>query len=239
MRSPYGFEIQEHCTNCPTQKDREFCNVTPKTLQALQEMKSTSIYPAGTLLYIEGQPPRGVFILCNGRAKVYTSSRQGKVIILKIAHPGEVLGMEAALAHRDHEETAELLESCQVNFLSTKDFMRYISEHSDAALKAAAQLTADCRAAQEGIRCIGLSASVEEKLARLVMSWADPNLDGSPREMRCKVPYKHEEIAQMIGSTRETVTRILGNLRRKKVIELKGATLVVKDSARLKQIAGQ
>jgi CRP/FNR family transcriptional regulator, cyclic AMP receptor protein len=53
------------------------------------------------------------------------------------------------------------------------------------------------------------------------------------------VPYKHEEIAQMIGSTRETVTRILGNLKRKKVIEIKGATLVLKDPARLKLIAGQ
>lgn len=237
MRSPYGFEIQESCLNCPNREQRDFCNISPAALEALQRSKSTSIYPAGTLLYIEGQPPRGIFILCNGRAKVYTSSKQGKVIILKIARPGEVLGLEAALSHREHEETAELLESCQVNFMATRDFVRYISEHSDAALKAAAQLTADCRAAQEGIRCIGLSVSVEEKLARLLVTWAQYPAVG--REQRFKVPYKHEEIAQMIGSTRETVTRILGNLKRKKVIEMKGATLVLKDPARLKLIAGQ
>jgi CRP/FNR family transcriptional regulator, cyclic AMP receptor protein len=239
MRSPYGFDIQENCLNCPNQEQREFCNVSPAALEALQHSKSTSIYPAGTLLYIEGQPPRGIFILCNGRAKVYTSSKQGKVIILKIAQPGEVLGLEASLSHREHEETAELLESCQVNFIATRDFVRYISEHSDAALKAAAQLTADCRAAQEGIRCIGLSVSVEEKLARLLVTWADYTAGGNGHEQRFKVPYKHEEIAQMIGSTRETVTRILGNLKRKKVIEIKGATLVLKDPARLKLIAGQ
>jgi CRP/FNR family transcriptional regulator, cyclic AMP receptor protein len=237
MRSPYGFEIQESCLNCPSRKDRDFCNVSPAALQALQHCKSTSIYPAGTLLYIEGQPPRGIYILCNGRAKVYTSSKQGKVIILKIAHPGEVLGLQAALSRRDHEETAELLESCQVNFISTRDFTRFISDHTEVALKAAAQLTADCRAAQEEIRCIGLSSSVEEKLARLLVTWSEPA--SAEREPRFKVPYKHEEIAQMIGSTRETVTRILGNLKRKKVIEIRGATLVVKDSARLKQIAGQ
>jgi CRP/FNR family cyclic AMP-dependent transcriptional regulator len=239
MRSPYGFEIQENCLSCPNREQREFCSVSPAALEALQRSKSTSIYPAGTLLYIEGQPPRGIFILCNGRAKVYTSSKQGKVIILKIAMPGEVLGLEAGLAHREHEETAELLESCQVNFMATKDFVRYISEHSDAALKAAAQLTADCRAAQEGIRCIGLSGSVEEKLARLLVTWANGGLAGPGHDQRLKVPYKHEEIAQMIGSTRETVTRILGNLKRKKVIEMKGATLVLKDPMRLKHIAGQ
>lgn len=239
MRSPYGFEIQENCLNCPNREQREFCNVTPAALEALQRSKSTSIYPAGTLLYIEGQSPRGVFILCNGRAKVYTSSKQGKVIILKIAHPGEVLGLEATLSHHEHEETAELLESCQVNFIASRDFVRYISEHSVAALKAAAQLTADCRSAQEGIRCIGLSGSVEEKLARLLVTLGDSVAHGKTPEQRFKLPYKHEEIAQMIGSTRETVTRILGNFKRRKVIEMKGATLVVKDAARLKQIAGQ
>jgi len=205
----------------------------------LQRSKSTSIYPAGTLLYIEGQQPRGIFILCNGRAKVYTSSRQGRVIILKIAQPGEVLGLEAALSHREHEETAELLESCQVNFMPTADFIRYISEHSEAALKTAEQLTADCRSAQEGIRCIGLSGSVEEKLARLLLTLAGNAGQANGQEQRFKLPYKHEEIAQMIGSTRETVTRILGNLKRRKVIEVKGATLVIRDTARLKHIAGQ
>ncbi|HYX52197.1 MAG TPA: Crp/Fnr family transcriptional regulator [Candidatus Limnocylindrales bacterium] len=234
MRSPYGFEIQENCITCPARAQREFCNVSAGALEQLQKSKSTSVYPTGTLLYIEGQAPRGVFILCNGRAKLYTSSKQGKVIILKVAQPGEVLGVEAALGNREHEETAELLESCQVNFMSSKDFMSYISANTEAALKTAAQLTADCRAAQEGIRCMGLSGSVEEKLARLLAGWAA----GANAEGRFKMPYKHEEVAQMIGSTRETVTRILGNLKRKKVIEVRGATVILKDLDKLKELAG-
>jgi CRP/FNR family transcriptional regulator, cyclic AMP receptor protein len=125
-----------------------------------------------------------------------------------------------------------------VNFLSNSDFVRYISEHSDAALKAAVQLTENCHAAQEEIRCIGLSTSVEEKIARLLMGWAESS-HSAGCEPSFKVPYKHEEIAQMIGSTRETVTRILGNLKRKKVIEIRGATLVVRDQPRLKQLAGR
>jgi CRP/FNR family transcriptional regulator, cyclic AMP receptor protein len=239
MRSPYGFEIQENCVLCPVRNEREFCNVSSAALEDLQRSKSTSFYPAGTLLYIEGQPPRGVYILCNGRAKVYTSSKQGKVIILKIAHAGEVLGLEAALGGREHEETAELVESCQVNFMATRDFTRYIAQHSDAAMKTAFQLTQDCRAAQEGIRCLGLSASVEEKLARLLLHWTGETRSLPHRDTRLKMPYKHEEIAQMIGSTRETVTRLLGALKKKKVVEIKGATLIVKDPEQLKRLAGE
>lgn len=239
MKSPYGFEIQENCVVCPFRETRDFCNVSEPALQQLQNSKFTSIYPAGTLLYIEGQAPRGAFILCNGRAKISTSSKQGKVIILKVAQTGEVLGLESSLANRPYEETAELLDSCQVNFIPTKQLVRYLSENSEAALKAAAQLTVDCRAAQEGIRCIGLSGSVEEKLARLLLAWVTSAHEHHKDEKRFKVPYKHEEIAQMIGSTRETVTRILGTLKKKKVIEIKGATLIVKDPVRLKQIAGE
>lgn len=239
MRSPYGFEIQENCLTCPVRHEREFCNVSPAAVEALQHSKSTSFYPAGTLLYIEGQAPRGIFILCTGRAKVYTSSKQGKVIILKIAHAGEGLGLEAALSNREHEETAELLESSQVNFMATRDFLRYIAEHSDAALKTASQLTADCRAAQEGIRCLGLSGSVEEKLARLLLHWTGETRPLARRDRRIQVPYKHEEIAQMIGSTRETVTRLLGALKKKKIVEMKGATLIVKDPEQLKRLAGE
>lgn len=239
MKSPYGFEIQENCVVCPFRTTREFCNVSPAALQQLQNLKFTSIYPAGTLLYIEGQAPRGAFILCNGRAKISTSSKQGKVIILKVAQAGEVLGLEASLANRPYEETAELLDSCQVNFIPTKQLIRYLAENSEAALKAAVQLTTDCRAAQEGIRCIGLSGCVEEKLARLLLAWVATAHEHHKDEKRFKVPYKHEEIAQMIGSTRETVTRILGALKKKKVIEIKGATLIVKDPARLKQLAGE
>jgi CRP/FNR family transcriptional regulator len=126
-----------------------------------------------------------------------------------------------------------------VNFIPSKQLVRYLSENSESALKAAAQLTADCRSAQEGIRCIGLSGTVEEKLARLLLAWVANAHEHHKDERRFKVPYKHEEIAQMIGSTRETVTRILGTLRKKKVIEIKGATLLVKDSNRLKQLAGE
>jgi CRP/FNR family transcriptional regulator, cyclic AMP receptor protein len=238
MRTPYGFEIRESCVTCPVRREREFCNVSAAALEDLQRSRSASFYPAGTLLYIEGQIPRGVFILCSGRAKVFTSSKQGKVIILKIAHAGEVLGVEAALSGLEHEETAELLESCQVNFMATRDFTRYIADHSDAALKTAMQLTLDCRAAQEGIRCLGLSGSVEEKLARLLLHWTVESGHGGERENRLKVPYKHEEIAQMIGSTRETVTRLIGTLKKKKIIEMRGATLIVRDPERLKQLAG-
>ena len=96
MRSPYGLEIIDNCATCPVREDRLFCNRPAESMVALQRIKSTSTYPKGAMLFVEGQESRGAFILCKGKAKLYTSSADGRTIILRIAQPGELV----PLVHR-------------------------------------------------------------------------------------------------------------------------------------------
>lgn len=234
MRPTFDFQIQEDCTSCVWRKQRLFCSVSGATLQRLQGITLLDIYPAGKVLYAEGQPVEGVYILCNGRAKITTASEHGNTIILKIALAGEALGLEAALSNRLHRETAELLDSCQVKFISRDKLISYFLEDNQAALKAAAQINLNCDAAREQIRRIGFSISGTQKLAQLLMVWAHQSNCGRIG-ISFTVPYTHEEIAQMIGSTRETVTRVLTKFKRNKTIEIQGSTFTVKD---LRQLAG-
>jgi CRP/FNR family transcriptional regulator len=85
------------------------------------------------------------------------------------------------------------------------------------------------------IRSIGLSHSVSEKLARLLLQWA---ADGRASQgvIRLKLALTHEEVAQLIGTSRETVTRTLGELKKRKVLELHGSTLVIRDKAALEHM---
>src|SRR5215472_8994239 len=92
MRAPYGLEIIESCLSCPHREDRLFCNLPPLVLQGLAAITSPSSYPKGATLFVEGQMPRGVFILCSGRVKLSTSSADGRTLIVRIADQGEVLG---------------------------------------------------------------------------------------------------------------------------------------------------
>jgi CRP/FNR family transcriptional regulator len=81
MRAPYGLNIIDNCVSCPVREEHLFCNLPLPTLQKLNEIKSTAVYPKSAMLFIEGQLPRGVFVLCTGRAKLSTSSTENRLIL--------------------------------------------------------------------------------------------------------------------------------------------------------------
>src|SRR5262249_55239522 len=108
MRSPYGLNIIDDCVACPVREERLFCNLSVPVVQKLNEIKSTALYPKSAVLFIEGQRPRGVFVLCTGKAKLSTSSSEGKTIITKISRPGDVLGLNATISDHPYEVTAEM-----------------------------------------------------------------------------------------------------------------------------------
>jgi len=203
------------------------------TLAAIDSVKFTSVYPKGSVLFVEGEDPRGVFVLCGGRVKLTTSSSEGRTLIVKVAEPGEVLGASAALLGRPYELSAETIEPSQLNFIRREDFLRLLSAHTEACLHTAQQLSEKYHAAQREIRSLGLSQTTGEKLARLILDWCEHDGDETPRGIRLQVLLTHEEIGQMIGTTRETVTRLLSDWRRKKMIEIKGSNLFVREHARL------
>src|SRR5690349_7295245 len=171
MAMAYNFQIIENCLKCAHREHRLFCDLPNQALAKLQDIKATSVYPKGALLCLEGQPPRGIFVLCTGRAKLITTSAEGKSIILRIAEPGEVLGLTAVVSNSAYEATIETLEPSQANFISQTDFVRFLKDYPDVGLKVAKQLTHNCKCAYGEIRSIGLSNSVPEKIAKLVLHW--------------------------------------------------------------------
>src|SRR5205807_6765256 len=212
MAPAYNFSIIDNCLTCAFREDRLFCDVSNEVLEALQAVKATSVYSKGTLLCLEGQPPRGIFILCTGRAKLFTSSSEGKTVILRIAEPGEVLGLTAVIGDTPYEATVETIEPSQANFISRRDFLRFMEEHPDVGMKVAQQLTHNCKCAYDEIRSLGLSGSVPEKMAKLLLNWAQHPLGGANRkasEIAIRVTLTQEEIAQLAGTSRETVSRVL------------------------------
>jgi CRP/FNR family transcriptional regulator, cyclic AMP receptor protein len=236
MPSPYNLEVEYSCVECKARAERVFCNMSASTVQTLDSIKFTGVYPKGSLLFVEGEEPRGVFILCTGRVKMTTSSSEGKRLILKVAEPGEVLGLSAAILGKPYEVTAETIEPSQVNFIKRDDFLALLGENVEACMHTATQLSQKYHAAQREIRSLGLSQTAGEKLAKLLLTWCDSQGDPTAKGTRLKVLMTHEEIAQMIGTTRETITRLLSDLKKKKVIDVKGSTVVVCDRHALEKM---
>ena len=237
MLSPYGLEIVESCLTCKLRADKIFCNLPQATVQALEAIKYTTAYPKGAVLFVEGQAPRGVFILCRGRVKLSICSSDGKTLILKIAEAGEVLGLSASVSGKPYELTAETLGPCQVNFVKREDFLRFLREHNDVCLRVAEQLSEKYNTACHEIRSLGLSHSAAEKLAKLLLEWSLKN-GGARQPDRMKLTLTHEEIAQMIGTSRETVTRLFADFKKRQLIQLKGSTLVIRNRPALENLVG-
>ena len=239
MATAHNFTIIENCLKCTFREQRLFCNLNREALIKLQATKVTSVYPKGTMLCLEGQAPRGVYILCTGKAKLSTTSSDGKSIILRIAEPGEVLGLTAAVSNTPYEATVETLEQTQANFISQADFSRFLQDYPEVGTKVAQQLTHNCKCAYNEIRSLGLSNSVPEKVAKLLLEWAEHPLKPTSTklyEISIRVTLTQEEIAQMVGTSRETVSRILGDFRRRGWLRIKGATWSIVNQRALKEM---
>src|ERR1700741_1891224 len=172
MVAPYGVQVNDNCLICKLRHSGFFCDLPKPTLDELDRIKYPNAYPQGVVLFVEGQAPRGVYIVCSGRVKLSTTSRDGKTLILRIAQPGELLGLHATVSGKVYELTAETLQPTQLDFVRREDFLRFLQHHADACLNAAQHLSQNCQSAYEMIRSLGLSHSVSEKLARLLLEWA-------------------------------------------------------------------
>jgi len=236
MKAPYGLDIIDNCAECSSSNPAYFCGLPESALQSLSQVSHKSILPAGAILFVEGQSPRGMFILCSGKVNLSTTSREGKILILKTAMPGEALGLSAAISGMGYETTAETATPCRLNYLDRKHFLELMQSHSEVGMHTAQCLSRDFHSAYRDIHDLVLTRSSAGKLARLLLSHS-PTLGVEAAETHIHSPMTHEEMAQRIGASRETVTRLLGNLRKKQLIRLDGPTLVIRDRVGLEALA--
>jgi CRP/FNR family transcriptional regulator, cyclic AMP receptor protein len=171
MITPYGLPIVEDCMHCPLRKDSWFCQLTSDLLKSFSAFSHLATYPGGAILFIEGQMPRGAFVLCSGKVKLSTTSREGKVLILKMVEPGEVMGLSAVISAEAYEITAETLEPSLVNFVDGDGLLRLMERSGELGLRSAQAVSREFQYAYREIHELVLARSSSGKLARLLLSW--------------------------------------------------------------------
>jgi CRP/FNR family transcriptional regulator len=207
-----------------------FSNLDAETLSEFDEIGILVNHARGAKLFREGEPSRNIFFLCAGQVKISSTSRDGKTMILKLAGPGDMLGLSAALADVPYEVTAEALEPCEVKTTRKQDFLDFLGRHELASLHAARSLSGEYMTVFQDARRLALSGSAAGRLARLLLDWGQsvsPITSTSKPEMRFTMALTHEEVASMAGTSRETVTRLLNHFRRKGLIHIRGTALTI------------
>jgi len=190
-------------------------------------------YDKGTVLVVEGLRSHGVYVLCAGHAKLSITSAEGKRFIVRIAGPGALLGLQATLVAKPYEVTVETLTRCQVDFIYRKDLLLLLRGHKSCDLGLVIAVGRDFTEFIERTRGQLFSVSIQQRLAHLLVRLGDELGEPTSAGIRLDSLLTHEEIAQMIGSSRETVTRSLSTLKRKGIIFADNRGLVIKNRAAL------
>ena len=235
MRVPRRLMFSDGCLTCPLRRDGDFCDLPHPLLAELHGMGHLTLYPPDAVLMTEGYEPRGVYIVCSGRVKLSVQAKDGKTVILKVAGERQVLGLSSVVTGQPSPIEATTIEFCQIKFVDRESFLQLLDRNTNAALSCARLVSQEIGTTFRDVHELLLARSSTEKLARLLLSWVAK--ESHNLEVRVAANFTHEEIAQMIGSSRETVTRLLSDLKRRELIRLEGSTLVISNRIALQAIA--
>ncbi len=237
MASSYGLDLVPNCTACRLRSDCFFCSLPLSSLRVLDKVKVSNLLPAGSTLFVAGERPAGLHLLCQGRVGLFMDTARGRKILLKVVGPGEVLGLHSCIGRTVHEHSAETMQPCQVAFVPAGPFLRLLSSRPGVRWRTAQVLGKNCYSAHELVRTIGLRHTAGERIARLLFELATSAKPANGAAQPIEVPLHQQQIAESMGMSRVTVRRILAAYREAQIATLEGNTLIVHDPEILRGIA--
>lgn len=203
----------------------------------LENVGQLNSYPARVAIFQHGDLATSVYVVCHGKLKLSLNSRRGRCVVFRFAVAGDVLGFSAVLNQTDHEFRAETLEPSILVNVPRKEFLQLLQTSPEVNSFATQALARDHEAMLRGIRRLGLSASVRERLAQLLLICLEfPRGDCLPMSIRMN--WTNGELAEMVNSSRETVNRTMREFEREELITRRGSLLVIRNQARLNLLAG-
>ena len=165
-----------------------------------------------------------------GSATVSISSREGRIVTPRLARAGDVLGLNSVLRSSSYDVTVKTLEPCRTDFIPRAELNELIEKSHAGARAILKILNHELTELTERTRSLLLPQTANARLARLLLEWSE-------KSVRIDRVFTHEEIAQMICSSRETVTRTLASLGRRKIIEITSDSILIRDEAALERMA--
>ena len=226
--------------NLPPYLKGEFFKALPA--QALADferlLSPPSAYPAGMVIFCETQPCSGVYVILEGEVKLSINSADGRRLSFRIARHGEVLGLSSTISGGPHQMTADALYPAKIAHIARSAFLEFLSRHPAAFQVVAQEMARTYNVACEQLRMVGLSASVPERLARLLLVWSGDRDHKPERPMHCRLSLTHEQIGEFIGASRETVTRTLSTFKSRHLVSQHGSILMIPSRVALESYAG-
>ena len=211
-------------------------NLTPALKEELQSISFRISLPPSSTIFHEGDDANGVLILRKGRSKVTLNSEEGRTVILYLAGPGELLGLSSVISGSPRQVTAITIEPCDLDLVRRADFLDFLGRNEDQFRSALDELAMQHTTILAAIRRLSLAPSLQANLARFLLGLNCPETTQQTDKIHLRLTQ--EEIAQQLGTTRESVTRTLSKLRKERIIEQRGHTITIHNRCLLEHMAG-
>lgn len=230
-----GGVLSDHCTS--NRMGQFFKGLSTKARNEIEPLATEFTCPSETVLIGEEQRSSRVLFLLHGNVKISMNSFDGKRFLLGVAGAGEILGIASAVSGDSSEITAESMYPCTIASLKRQDFLDFLRRYPLAFETVAKELSLHCTRAVERLRLLGLTSSVKSRLVGLLLEWCrDARQTRGGAQLCCVLT--HEEIGECIGASRETITRQIGDLKNRGLLELSGSTLMIPSCSALASYAG-
>jgi CRP/FNR family transcriptional regulator len=216
--------LSHSCQDCSIRGTQTFGTLSPAALRDFHSLGICRHREAHETLLREGFPADHLLILCDGRVKVTASSTEGRLFLLRVAGPGDILGLAALHEHTLYRVTAETLVPCIYKSVPRADFVRFMETHADASRTTALAMAREYNSAVLSARRLALHTSAAGKLASTLLDWARMDqLDNGPAPTSLPISFhmqlSQEELGTMAGLSRETVSRLLTRFRREGLVD--------------------
>ena len=225
------------CAACSNRRPGWFCSLGSAVLADLELATSNITLPAQASLFTKGEDARCLYLICGGYLKLVAGDIEDRQMIVRVAGPGSMLGLYAVLSQGAYEVSAESLTAAQLRPVERERFLAFLSNHKEAQIRAVQCICQEYRFALQDACRVALTETVAARLARLLLELANQigeHLDGGC--FRFPLLLTHEEMASMACTTRETVTRTLGQFRKDDWISIEDSLITLLQPEKLQTL---
>ncbi|MFH1724702.1 MAG: Crp/Fnr family transcriptional regulator [Elusimicrobiota bacterium] len=233
-----GFSKKEapNCDWCPFKKNCYYDLLSDRpSKKSWREIRIANRFRPGETIFYEGETPRGVYVVCTGKVKIYKASRTGQQLLVRIESPGDLVGHISSLARWPYAGSAEAMEESVMSMITEDALWKFLLEHPKGALALLHEVARDVRRSEAMARDIAFKPARSRLAGTLIRMMTHPS-GKKGRPAVCN--FKRREIAEMAGLTIETTVRLLKDFESRGLVQRKGRDIVIIDVEKARSVAG-
>lgn len=212
-----------------------FSSLDELELKNLASFAYPKSFSKGEVIFRQSDPGNYFFLVKKGNVKITSSSEEGQEVTLAIIEEKECFGEMSLLDEEKRSAAAVALSDSEILYIPREAFLKFLNQFPLVAVKLLAVLSRRLRRADEKIESL-VFHSAKERLLRLLTEWIDTHGENVEGAIFVKQPLTHQEIANLIGTTRETTTRIFKELRQKNIISIEGKKIFIREKDKIRKV---